>query len=455
MRKISTLCFIILFFLMSCTDFLDVKSDFTLVVPQSLEDAQAILDDVGRMNEQTVPARGECVSDDYYFTDEVYNGRSEEVRKFYVWDYQPYYNVNNDWGAAYAPIYNANLALELLSKISRTTINQEQWDHTRGSALFYRAFYFFKLMTVFAPPYNKETEEVDHGIALRLDTDFNKLSTRSSVKTCYDQIFDDLSNSVDLLPNHPVHVTRPSKQAVYSLLSNIYHYRGEYDRSLEFADKALSLNHELMDYNADSEIGDFSLNSSPFAKFNKETIFYAELTNGMVFTLNINRANVDSILYASYEEEDLRKPAFFRTSGEHVFFKGTYTNLVARQFGGLSISEIYLNKAESLAKLNRPIEAVETLNFLLRFRYRNEASLSDPTSYTSLTALEKIRLERRKELPFRGIRFCDIKRYNMEGSNIILKRKIGGQIYILEPNSPKYALPLPQDIIDITNMPQN
>jgi starch-binding outer membrane protein, SusD/RagB family len=55
----------------------------------------------------------------------------------------------------------------------------------------------------------------------------------------------------------------------------------------------------------------------------------------------------------------------------------------------------------------------------------------------------------------RGIRWIDIKRLNKEGKNIIPKRLIDGQTYLLPLESSYYALPLPQDILNLTGMPQN
>ena len=71
--------------------------------------------------------------------------------------------------------------------------------------------------------------------------------------------------------------------------------------------------------------------------------------------------------------------------------------------------------------------------------------------YPAITTFQ----ERRKELIFRGLRWIDIKRLNLEGANIEQRRFLDGKEYILEPNSNRYALPLPDDIIRLTWMEQN
>lgn len=450
-NSLLVICVLIIF--NSCSQFLDVKSDAKLLVPSSLEDAQALLDDVLRMVELTVPARGEDIGDDYFISENIYNSFSYDQRSFYKWDYPEYFGIGNDWSAAYSPIYNANLALEIINKIERNSENIASWNNVKGSALFYRAFYFFKLLVIYSPAFDTLTAESDLGIVLRLNTDFNILSTRASVKQCYDRILMDLFDALEYLPDYPQHVTRPSKGAVYGLLSNIYHYRREYEESLKYANLALSLNDNLIDLNGDEDLGNINSNSTPFLKYNKETIFYAELGNGVVLLLPY--AFIDSNLVQYYSDVDLRIRAYFRSSGTEKLFKGNLTGVNARLFGGISTSELYLNKAESLALLNQARESILTLNKLLEKRYVFGSILLNPDSNDSNTALRIVRKERRKELLFRGIRLADLKRYNKEGENIFINREINGTRYVLEPNSQKYNLPLPSDLIKYTGMKQN
>src|SRR5690606_32754887 len=70
-------------------------------------------------------------------------------------------------------------------------------------------------------------------------------------------------------------------------------------------------------------------------------------------------------------------------------------------------------------------------------------------------ALGQILDERRKELLFRGVRWSDVRRLNIEGRNIILKRKLAGEEYILPPNSLKYAFLLPLQEVQLSGLTQN
>lgn len=433
-----------------CEKFLDIKSNATYVVPNSVADAQALLDDMFRMNESVVPTKGECFVDDYYLGKDAINFyRGSDELKLYQWDFPEYFGNANDWGFTYSAIYNANLAMEIVQKIERTPNNALDWDNVIGSALFFRGFYFYCLLTNYALAYDEQTSDIDPGIPLRLTSNFNEISHRPSVNECFDQIIDDMERSLNYLPDYPLIATRPSRGAVYAMLAKVYLYKRDYPKSLEYSEKALLINSQLMDYNGDVDIKDLNSESTPFAQFHKETIFYTEMVRGLEYPFY--RGTVDSLLYDSYVSNDLRLNLYFNLKDGRPYFRGFYTGNIY-SFGGLSTNELYLTKAECLAKLDRNEEAMHVMDALLVKRiegYRRN------DYFNSSSVLEFVRLERRKELLFRNARFADIKRYNKEGANIEVKRWVDGIEYILEPNSRKYALPLPTDLVGFTGMPQN
>ena len=169
--------------------------------------------------------------------------------------------------------------------------------------------------------------------------------------------------------------------------------------------------------------------------------------------LTDTRARISRELYAMYNENDLRKHLLFSADGEEHFYRGSYRGNISL-FGGIATDEQYLIKAECLARENKVAQAADVMDILLAKRYRNgtyqKVKVTDQKAM-----LEFIHVERRKELVFRGLRWYDIKRFNLEGKNISLKRIVQGKTYILEANSPKFALPVPQDVIDISDVVQN
>ena len=95
------------------------------------------------------------------------------------------------------------------------------------------------------------------------------------------------------------------------------------------------------------------------------------------------------------------------------------------------------------------------VNTLLRSRWK--ANLFVPiTANTPDEALNIVLIERQKELILRGQRWIDLRRLNKENRfKITIVHKANGQTWSLEPNSYKYALPIPDDVIQFSNMKQN
>ncbi|RYD97154.1 MAG: RagB/SusD family nutrient uptake outer membrane protein [Sphingobacteriales bacterium] len=448
--KIVTL--LVLLGTMSCKKYLDVKSDDKLVVPKTLQDLQGLLDDAGIMNLRTTPSLGESSADDYFWLPATYQSQPITIQQMYTW-IPVDFTFGNDWNLAYQAIYNSNLSLELLNGVERNGANALEWDNVKGSALFYRSFYFLSLMAQFAKAYNETTAGSDLGIVLKLNSDFAETSKRASVADCYSQLIADLELALPLLPNRPLITTRPSKVAVYALLARAYLYKGDYANALKAADEALKLQADLMNYNADASISNLTANV-PFRKFNKETIFYTEM--GTNITLHLTtRARIDSNLYASYHTSDLRKKAFFRLVNGYQQFKGSYAANATTLFSGLAVDEVLLTRAESYAYLGQVDLAMADLNELLKSRWDKAAVYLPLVANDKAMALQLVRTERRKELLMRNLRWMDVKRWNSEGAGIVLKRKVNGAEVLLQPNAAYYALPIPKDIILASGIPQN
>ncbi|HVY74139.1 MAG TPA: RagB/SusD family nutrient uptake outer membrane protein [Puia sp.] len=436
-----------------CSKYLDKKSSNSLVVPTSISDLQGLLDDAFVMNQQRTPSIGEASADDYFVLESNFDTRPQNDQHVYTWDMPyPSYNYSNDWATNYLPVYNSNYCLDMISKVAPDAGEGSAWNNVKGSALFYRAYYFTQLVWVYGKAYDATSSEKDPGIVLRLTSDFNIPSVRASVKDSYDRIIDDAKESISYLPALPAHPFRPSKTAAYGLLARVFLSMRQYDSAFLYANLFLQNDAQLMDYNGDNDIiGNINGTSSPFRQFNKETVFYTEIayTTGIV---NPTFAKIDTFLYSQYEGNDIRKSAFFTPNNGYNKFKGNYTksNLL---FTGIATDEVYLIRAECYAREGETASAMNDLNVLLSKRY--DDTFIPLAASDASDALNKILLERRKELLMRGLRFIDIKRLNKEGVDIIPKRIIHGQTYTIEPNDNRYAIPIPTDIINQTGMPQN
>ncbi|HET7117097.1 MAG TPA: RagB/SusD family nutrient uptake outer membrane protein [Hanamia sp.] len=435
--------------LLSCKKFLDEKSDKSLITPNTLADLQALLDNNYIMNVNT-SGFGETCADDYFVLPDDYNTLDANSQKAYTWNLKKY-NNGGDWASGYDVIFNANYCLDELKQIEKTQANIYEWNEIKGSALFYRSYYFLNLIWDYGKAYDQDSSKKDLGIVLRLSSDNTIPSVRATVADCYDQVIKDLNEAAGLLPDKPVHPMRPSKAATYGALARTYLSMRMYDSAYKYADETLKIQSDLLDFNG-SDVDPTSY--VPFQPFNKEVIFYST-QSGNFDSKTFLVASIDTNLVASYDSNDLRLSVyFFPYISSYYSFKGNYSAALFPNYSGISTDEMILIRAECEARKDDVSDAMNDLNSLLVKRYRTGTFV--PLAINdSKNALKRILLERRKELVMRGLRWIDIKRLNKEDHPLTLVRKIEDQTYTLLPNSDYYALPLPDDIIRLTGMKQN
>lgn len=444
--------FFILLLLSSCKKYLDEKSDASLLVPTSLSDFQYLMDDATTMNNAT-PGFGTSSGDDYFIDNNAYNAKTTFLQHVYRWEPYPY-RFNNDWAQCYKAIYVSNLCLERLPLLPRDAGNSSEWDQIKGSALFYKAFYHLELAWLFAKAYDSSTADGDLGIVLREGTDFLLPSVRSTVAETYEKIIVDAKQGAGLLSAVALVPTRPSKAAAYALLARTYLSMREYDSAGRYAGLALQLKSDLLNYNDASQVALSSAN--PFKLFNKEVVFHSTMnTTITLHSPTSGPARIDTTLFLTFHINDLRRKAFFTAIAGYNRFKGSYSATTSRLFSGIATDELYLMRAECAARAGNAIAAVADLNSLLQMRFA-PANFIPVTAVTAEDALSVILIERRKELMFRGsLRWMDVKRLNKEAANITMQRLLPNGLIAIPPNDNKFALPIPQDVIETSGIQQN
>jgi tetratricopeptide (TPR) repeat protein len=433
-----TLCSII-----ACSDFLEEKSDSRLATPVTLEDNQALMDRTFN-SVLSNSISGQISADEIYITDADYGNLTNEFEKrLYTWQPDEVSSSDeNDWGSCYRRI---NVCNTVLYNIEHYQIAGA--ENLKGQALALRAAIYLEAAQIYCLVYNENTANTDLGLPLRLDPDMNIPSKRSSLKETYSQIINDLKEAATLLPDAQIALIRPSKATALGYLSRTYLFMGDYQNALEYGKQTLSVNDNLLDFN--------TLNPSdsyPIKSMNIEILLHSS----MVYShfLSSSMAKIPQFLYNIYDNNDLRKSIYFRfNTAQQILFKGNYSGGATRMTC-LATDEIYLNVAESYARLNDVSKAMETLNELLKTRWKT-GTYSPMTANSQVEALNIILKERRKELLFRGLRWSDLKRYNRDGAGISWERIVNGTTYILPPNDLRYAIAIPEDIIKMTGMPQN
>lgn len=446
-------CFLWIAFLPSCQDeFLDIKPDTELVVPTTLSDFQALLDHGAVMHRGTAHNLAEIGSDDYFIATDAWELVPQpEQRNGYIWAKDVYENEPvNDWDYSYRRILYANTVLEGLEKLSPVPRDQEQWNHVKGAALFYRSWAFYQLSQLFSKPYDPATAATDPGIPLRLEADINVVATRQTVEQTYRQMQDDLTQALNLLPVNPGVKERPGKAAALFLLAKIALQMEAYDQALEYANASLQLSSQLLDYNTLQVNARYPFPAS--GSGNPEIIFHSWMMSLYIFSPS--RMQVDTVLYDLYAADDLRKEAYFFDNKGLLTFKGSYEG--GSYFStSYTTSELYLIKAECLARLGQEADALQVLNTLLQHRYATD-TFQPLTPATTPDVLATILEERRKELVFRGVRWEDLRRLNKDPRFAkTLVRVLDGQRYELPPGDPRYVWPIPENVIEASGMAQN
>lgn len=431
----------------SCKKYLDAKPDKKLAVPSKLSDLQSLLDNYSKLNVRE-PVAGEVSSDDFYITTSDWLSlSSEEYRRMYIWEKDRLFtNTGNSWSNFSEIVYFSNTVIESLKDLQKNLYNKQEYNNIKGQAHFNKAKALLQAAYVWTPAYDATNSQTDLGLPIRLSTDFNEPSVRKSVEKTYQQIISDLKEANMLLPLKPTHVMRASKPASYGLLARAYLSMREYGLARLYADSCLQINSSLIDYN--------SLNPNatyPISRFNSEVIMETMIPSTQI--VNTPRAKIVKSLYDLYSINDLRKSIFFKTVGLDIQYKGSYEGSIAL-FGGIATDEMYLIRAEGNARSGNISEAMADLNTLLVKRWKVDKFVPLTASNYN-QAIELILLERRKELLMRGLRWMDIKRLNKEGAEISLTREINGVFYNLLPNDTRFALPLPEYLIELTGMPQN
>ena len=439
-------------------DFLGKNPNSSLVVPSTLNDFQNLLDNDEIMGQ--TPALGEISADNYFMTNDLWNTVGTRVQNAYTWSKDIFQGEGNDedWNYPYQQVYYANVVLDGLGKVKTDISNQTNWNSVKGQALFTRAFGLYNVAQLFAPVYDESSAATDLSIPLRLSQDVTVPSVHSTVKQTYDQVTGDLRVATGLLPPKVsmTFVNRASRPAALALLARVYLSMRKYDSARIYADSVLLTGPGLLYYD--------SLDAQPTIPFNRkndEVLYQAsfvsydgqsQVVTGYFYT----GFYIDTALLHSYDPNDLR-PAFYYypAGGKDTFgLKGSYTGSYL-SFGGLATDEVYLVRAESRARMGDLTGAARDLDTLLVNRWK-AGTFTGHTFGSSQDALDIILKERRKELPFRGLRWPDLRRLNKEGASIsLVRRAINGTVYTLAPNNDRYVLPIPPDVLRLSGMIDN
>lgn len=321
------------------------------------------------------------------------------------------------WAKYYKTIFNANAAIEGITKTSALLRYKNQW---LGECYFARAYSYFHLVNFYG------------AVPLALTTDYsvNNSLSRAPIEEVYKQIIDDLKLAKELLPEeykngagqNTQNRYRPNKATASALLARVYLYASQWENAELEATLVIENSNYTLEpmenvfVNGNKEIILTFANTTPRIPF-----AFSRYNGNMPATLTATQTTgsfgiyvaMSDALYACFETNDLRKSNWIRESTAVAnasrpqttyYFPNKYKTAVMDS--GLEISlrlaEQYLIRSEARAKLQFA-NAKDDLNTV---RQRAGLPAIDPTDI--LAAIAK---ERQTELFTEGAhRFFDLKR---------------------------------------------
>lgn len=347
-------------------------------------------------------------------------------------------NVQNLWRQGYRLVYNANTVIDAIEPGESA-----EMDQLLGENKFLRSLSHFYMVTAFGRPYSQGRD--NPGIPIVTEPDLEAEPARNTVGEVYDFLVEDLTEAYELM-NEEKPSSYGSAEAAKALLARVYLYMEENDKAIEYADEVIdSGRYELVDTETLPEY--FTINNED----RSESIFairhLASDDPGTAAGINslINEPgwgenypsesfrnlidNYESdvrreFIEPQYELDDDGNIQYDENDEPIMRTRGGFPRYYVNKFSGLEgnptnsspellrLSEIYLIKAEALAKT--PGSEEDALDIVNQLRERANIPPEGMYSIGDLgnhdTVLDVVLEERRLELFFEGHRSHDLFR---------------------------------------------
>lgn len=448
---------------LGCDDFLDESPNKTKdVEPQTVEHLDALIS--GR----TKTIRNPTVlyaSDDYGLFPELYD--AIKYRAYCIPTAYIFYTLFDKevakggfaWGYDFKNIFTANMVLFYLDKVD----GDKEWKkRLRAEAHFMKAVSYMDMVSTYCMPYSEETKD-ELGLPIKNSVSFEEGISRASLEETMEYIKIQLDEALEVdIPmssnsNGLNKTWRLNTPAVYAQYSRYWLMKHDYDKALDYANKALSGHNELMDYNIEVEYEanpttlhithkdgtteDFVLKYSNFGKGERHMSEWKEAYYDMYYD-DGNWANWEipsmELMDLYDKDNDLRYRYNFVDGYSYDFWGGAQSDFKYsayapfpgsgsfRLFATPTVAEMILTKAECMARLGDWQNSLEGVNNLRSKRFITTAdpSIVNLSATSQDDAILKILEERRRELAF-STRMFDIRRFNFNdypNDDVILSR---------------------------------
>ena len=384
-------------------------------------------------------------------------------RTLHNWQYgaadSPLYGL---YLTAYRTVYRANLILANVGDYegeNKATIVAE------AKAL--RALSHFNVATFFAKiPTESGDANGSLGVAYVTEPDPNALPARLTVAETYSMIAADLVEAAADINTSSV-PGRMNRDAVNTLLSRVYLYMGEYQKSIDAANLVstpIAARDKVVGVWEDT-------NQAGVLFYIPNDIPVLGLNIGVTWSQGSKTALIPEYVisydfYQMFAADDIRKDAYTMQASNNA--DGLQFNAIKKLFGRpgqtngmvdmkiFRAAESYLNKAEAYFALGNETAARTALDAVRTKRYT-----TPPSGETGTALRDAIRTERRLEFAFEYQRFFDLKRW---GASIVRDGRgdlaDGGgtpsDVQTLPAGNIKFELPISQSAMDKNpNLVQN
>lgn len=336
----------------------------------------------------------------------------------------------------YYLILQCNLILEAIGDSGPFLLPVEdtlQMCAIRGETYGFRAWAHFQLLQLYGHRYDPDEDNSLPGVTYR-ERSVPTVRARQSVRDCYDRIHRDLDSAIYYLSNYvPVSVTHISQKVAYGIKARVCLAQQDYEPAAFYASLAIrsaeSEGFRLME-------GEECLNGfSKLISRSREALwaantqddqsvaffsFYAYMSwNFYSGAIRVAPRCINSLLYKHITPTDIRRKwwdptgklagpttAYKQYAYQNRKFEVVNTTVSAGDFPYLRLAELYLMKAEALARIGEELEARETLSAF--------AVTRDPayglSEKSGRALIDEIMIQRRIELWGEGFRFTDLKR---------------------------------------------
>lgn len=459
-----------------CGDFLSENPDNRVEI-KTLKQAAQLLTNAYADGGYTFT---EWMSDNVTFT--TGTTRLPEHNQSYTWE--DVISVEQDtpgnfWSSSYTAIAHANEILKIVDDLPGNDVERAA---VKGEALLARAYAHFMLVNLFAKHFDEDDAEDDPGIpyVTEPETEFLKKYTRNTVEEVYDKVEDDMLAGLELVSSAfyansgKYHF---SKNAGLALASRFYLFKGDFEKCSEYSSMMLGANPEVYikdiggllqeTVNNDDFIREFT---SPSAQSN--LLVVRQVTNFPVTVGYWPSPDLIEGLYGNnpFNAGDVRNsneyPIYLRGTGwglakfEFLFERSSLTSNVGLYYTIMPVfrgEEVLLNRAEAYAYQNKIALAVADLQKFINLRYDREITLTSAMlrNYyggTSAQALVSYILdERQKEFMHEGLRWFDLKRYEIPVQHMLEN----GSLITLDDDDDRKVLQIPQAAIDVGGLEPN